>query len=237
MASVRLVSLCALEGRHPSSQRYLKKNLMYYMMDGHVVGVLNDCDLTSVVSSPGRLGNERTGTIPFVAIELLRPDGQAGEVEHIYRHDMESLIWVFVWLCFQYKDGKSNHGPLDVWAKVDASLCVTKKLAFLHSDMGEPSHLNYAHQFRLTRFYDFLDSTFRPRRSRRMYLEDARSFLAEAPNREDLTMASGLCRCRRTSNDLKQSLWRNLTMTCLRNSLQQLLNEDPFAFSFGHRRR
>ncbi|KIJ14771.1 hypothetical protein PAXINDRAFT_12338 [Paxillus involutus ATCC 200175] len=145
-----------------------KKNLMYYRMDGHVVGVLNDRDLTSVVSSPGRLGNERTGTIPFVPIELLRPDGQAGEVEHIYRHDMESLIWVFVWLCFQYKGGKSNHGPLDVWAKGDASLCVTKKLAFLHSDMGEPSHLNYAHQFRLTRFYDFLDSTFRPRRSRRI---------------------------------------------------------------------
>ncbi|KIJ09868.1 hypothetical protein PAXINDRAFT_42733, partial [Paxillus involutus ATCC 200175] len=82
------------------------ENLMYYRVDGNVVGVLNDYDLASSASSANPLGNERTGTIPFMAIDLLNADGQVGKVKHLYRHDMESFIWVFVWISIQYKDGK-----------------------------------------------------------------------------------------------------------------------------------
>ncbi|KAF9236381.1 hypothetical protein BU15DRAFT_31016, partial [Melanogaster broomeanus] len=77
-------------------------NLMYYRRDDTnrtVVGVLNDYDLASLANGKSPLGNERTGTIPFMAIDLLEPDGQDGKVKHLYRHDMESFIWVFVWIC------------------------------------------------------------------------------------------------------------------------------------------
>ncbi|KAF8838071.1 hypothetical protein BDN67DRAFT_955720 [Paxillus ammoniavirescens] len=108
------------------------ENLMYYRRNGEVTGVLNDYDLASLASSHKPLGKERTGTMPFMAIDLLDADGQDGKVKHLYRHDMESFIWVFVWICHQFKDGKlRSQGPLDAWAKVDASGCVDKKTRFL----------------------------------------------------------------------------------------------------------
>lgn len=107
---------------------------MYYREgdSGVVVGVLNDYDLASLRSSANPLGNERTGTIPFMAIDLLSKNGQDGRVEHLYRHDMESFIWVLVWISVQYVDGERLFpGPLDGWAQVNASGCVEKKLRFL----------------------------------------------------------------------------------------------------------
>ncbi|KAF9218699.1 hypothetical protein BS17DRAFT_655540, partial [Gyrodon lividus] len=74
------------------------ETLMYYTTDKGVMGVLNDFDLVSFAEG-GHLGNERTGTILFMAIDLLEPDDQSGRVEHIYRHYMESFIWAFIWIC------------------------------------------------------------------------------------------------------------------------------------------
>ncbi|KIN94978.1 hypothetical protein M404DRAFT_335213 [Pisolithus tinctorius Marx 270] len=105
---------------------------MYYRVGGKVMGVLNDYDLSSLASSANPLSNKRTGTIPFMAIDLLKEDGQDGKVKHLYRHDMESLIYVFIWISLQYKDGKPlNPGPLDSWAKVDARGFAAKKMSFL----------------------------------------------------------------------------------------------------------
>ncbi|KAG2056130.1 hypothetical protein BDR06DRAFT_953093 [Suillus hirtellus] len=40
-----------------------------------------------------------------------------GSVEHVYRHDVESLVWVSVRVCFRYEDGKSRkkNKPLCEW--------------------------------------------------------------------------------------------------------------------------
>ncbi|KIJ16066.1 hypothetical protein PAXINDRAFT_11106 [Paxillus involutus ATCC 200175] len=46
-------------------------NLMYYRVDGQVIGVLNDYDLVSLASDTP-LGNQRTGTMLFMAIDLLK---------------------------------------------------------------------------------------------------------------------------------------------------------------------
>jgi len=46
---------------------------MYKNEAGVVVGVLNDFDLATV--GPGPTGNERTGTLPFMALELLSAKG------------------------------------------------------------------------------------------------------------------------------------------------------------------
>ncbi|KAF9218530.1 hypothetical protein BS17DRAFT_791204 [Gyrodon lividus] len=126
------------------------ENLMYYMTDKGVMGVLNDFDLASV-RGDGRSGNERTGTIPFMAIELLEPDGQSGRVDHTYRHDMESFIWVFIWICFQYSDGKmvEKPRPLDIWAKVDPSGCAKEKTYFLNRKLELPDHLTGSNKRRV----------------------------------------------------------------------------------------
>ncbi|KAF8122602.1 hypothetical protein EV363DRAFT_1090508, partial [Boletus edulis] len=73
-------------------------NLMYYRKDGKAMGVVNDFDLSTLAGSEHEFSNERTGTIPFMAIELLDENGQKGLVTHLYRHEVESLIWAFAWI-------------------------------------------------------------------------------------------------------------------------------------------
>ncbi|KAF9245420.1 hypothetical protein BU15DRAFT_71172 [Melanogaster broomeanus] len=120
-----------------------RENLMYYRFNGKVIGVLNDYDLVSLTSSENPLGYERTGTILFMAIDLLNANSRDGETKHLYRHDMESFIWVFVRICFQYTDGKLRaQGPLDAWAKLDASGCAEKKGNFLFRGQVPPDMHN-----------------------------------------------------------------------------------------------
>ncbi|KAG1799527.1 uncharacterized protein BJ212DRAFT_1251972, partial [Suillus subaureus] len=60
-------------------------------------GILNDFDLSSTQDSPS--GQEHTGTVPFMAIELLMKEAIEGQVKHLYQHDAESFIWVLTWVC------------------------------------------------------------------------------------------------------------------------------------------
>jgi hypothetical protein len=46
-----------------------------------------------------------TGTVPFMAIELLTQEAIEGKVKHMYRHDAESFIWVLTWVCLHYRVG------------------------------------------------------------------------------------------------------------------------------------
>ncbi|KIK91783.1 hypothetical protein PAXRUDRAFT_13600 [Paxillus rubicundulus Ve08.2h10] len=68
------------------------RDLMYYRVNDKVVGMLNGYDLASLASRHNPLGNKQTGTMLFMAINLLATDSQDGEVEHLYHHDMESFI-------------------------------------------------------------------------------------------------------------------------------------------------
>jgi len=107
---------------------------MYYEDDeGKLIGVLNDYDLSSLANALGPRGNERTGTVPFMALDLLTERGQRGQVEHLYRHDLESFIWVLPWVVLRYRDGKllTTGRPLDEWATKDALTVCEKKAYFL----------------------------------------------------------------------------------------------------------
>lgn len=71
--------------------------------EGGVDMIVNDFDLASVMN-PGdkharRRGLERTGTKPFMAVDLLKKSD--GSVLRLCRHDLESVIWVLVGLCFE----------------------------------------------------------------------------------------------------------------------------------------
>ncbi|KAG2124882.1 hypothetical protein DEU56DRAFT_826408 [Suillus clintonianus] len=109
-------------------------NMMWYWKDGKRIGVSNDYDFSSLADDLGPRGNERTGTVPFMAIDLLPEKGQSGEVKHMYRHDLESFVWVFIWVCLRYREGvllPTGLRPLDKWATLDAVACGMDKHYFL----------------------------------------------------------------------------------------------------------
>ncbi|KAG1895329.1 uncharacterized protein F5891DRAFT_984273 [Suillus fuscotomentosus] len=118
-------------------------NLMWYWRGDKRIGVLNDYDLSSLADDPGPRGNERTGTVPFMALDLLTKEGQRGEVKHLYRHDLESFMWCFAWISLRYKNGAPlprRLRPLDEWATLDAVACGEKKYVFQgHMTASAPS--------------------------------------------------------------------------------------------------
>lgn len=65
--------------------------------------ILNDFDLATVVTEQGEpraaTSNHRTGTLPFMAIELILDMGlhQEHAISHRVRHDFESLYWSSLW--------------------------------------------------------------------------------------------------------------------------------------------
>ncbi|KIK42069.1 hypothetical protein CY34DRAFT_84253 [Suillus luteus UH-Slu-Lm8-n1] len=108
-------------------------NLMWYWKYGKQIGVLNDYDLSSLADEPGPRGNECTGTVPFMALDLLTEEGQRGQVKHLYRHDLESFMWCFAWISLRYKEGvllPRKLRPFDVWVTLDAVACGDKKFVF-----------------------------------------------------------------------------------------------------------
>ncbi|KAH7891032.1 hypothetical protein F5I97DRAFT_122476 [Phlebopus sp. FC_14] len=127
-------------------------NLMYRIVNGMIVGVLNDFDLASL--GDGVTGTERTGTVPFMALDLLTEEALRGEVMHLYEHDAESFIWVLTWISLRYSNGQPmRNKALDQWLIVDAVTCREKKLAFLDQSGSLLWNKNYppgkGHEFHL----------------------------------------------------------------------------------------
>ncbi|KAF8274785.1 hypothetical protein EI94DRAFT_1713047, partial [Lactarius quietus] len=88
-------------------------NLMLRKEGGNVYAVLNDLDLAVNVDVQRPSSKHRTGTKPFMAIDLLRGDPTA----HMYRHDLESLFYVLVWITTRFHNGKEiANPPLQDWA-------------------------------------------------------------------------------------------------------------------------
>ena len=115
------------------------KNLMYSISKrGVPLGVVNDFDLASWVGRSAT-NNDRTGTIPFMAIDLLE-GGLDRCIPRLYRHDMESFSWVLAYVTvagIQYKEDTINITPVGsvcTWFKdgeeSDRTIHVASKLLF-----------------------------------------------------------------------------------------------------------
>jgi Fungal protein kinase len=63
---------------------------------GDSKGILIDLDLAKELDSIPSGASHRTGTMQFMAIEVLQGKG------HTYRHDLESFFYVFIWMCIRY---------------------------------------------------------------------------------------------------------------------------------------
>jgi hypothetical protein len=63
---------------------------------GDPKGMLIDLDLAKELDSLPSGASHWTGTMQFMGIEVLQEKG------HTYRHDLESLFYVFIWMCIRY---------------------------------------------------------------------------------------------------------------------------------------
>jgi hypothetical protein len=105
---------------------------MHRVHEGKIYGVLNDFDLSYQMTdehpNPVQATSEqRTGTLPFMAIDLLENDPPPS---HGYRHDLESFMWVILFHIGQYRDGKSvgGSGPYHQWLLADRKALVLEKI-------------------------------------------------------------------------------------------------------------
>ena len=74
-------------------------------------GVFNDFDLSITMKpnapNPNRQGLKRTGTLPFMAVEL----GFNGKIPRRYDDELESFAWVLVWVSRFVRDGEEFEPP------------------------------------------------------------------------------------------------------------------------------
>ncbi|KAL2045028.1 hypothetical protein N7G274_002803 [Stereocaulon virgatum] len=103
--------------------------------DGNVAGMLIDLDLAKVAGS-GRSGaRHQTGTMEFMAIEVLQG------IDHTYRHDLESFFYVLVWLCARRgwdfcrnSKGRPKESRLRRWYTGSFKDIAEAKLGYMHVD-------------------------------------------------------------------------------------------------------
>ncbi|KAH9934139.1 uncharacterized protein B0H18DRAFT_902748 [Fomitopsis serialis] len=97
---------------------------------------VRDLDLARVVivGQPSQpQGSERTGTIPFMALDLLDDAYWKGDLERLYRHDLEAFVWVTVYYAWAFNDEgvEDEASPVQAWLTNDYDLCRLKKVTFL----------------------------------------------------------------------------------------------------------
>ncbi|KAF8166029.1 hypothetical protein B0H34DRAFT_260339 [Crassisporium funariophilum] len=91
-----------------------ENNLMFKRGDaGTVKGILNDWDMASYVEAnneiPLSTATHRTGTIPFMAHDLLADDDPP---PHLFRHDLESFYYILVWAALHYDFSGKRRLPI-----------------------------------------------------------------------------------------------------------------------------
>ncbi|KAJ7131627.1 hypothetical protein C8R46DRAFT_658699 [Mycena filopes] len=110
-------------------------NLMFRRIDGKVYGVLNDFDLAVIKTDmPLSTSNHRTGTAPYMALDLLKPNHPP---PHIVRFDLESLYYVFAYIVCQYHDGKKiDNPPFEEWNHLSPRGLYKEKYTFIHGSLN-----------------------------------------------------------------------------------------------------
>jgi len=113
-----------------------ENNLMFKRKDGAVKGIVNDWDMASILNDAGEVptsaAKHRTGTIPFMARDLL----VSNPPPHLYRHDLESFFFVLVWAAIHHDLKTKTRLPtvhrLEKW-NAELSVALDAKSAFVFS--------------------------------------------------------------------------------------------------------
>ncbi|MCJ1469209.1 hypothetical protein MMC07_007842 [Pseudocyphellaria aurata] len=115
---------------------------------GGFCGMLIDLDL-AIVDGERTGAQHMTGTMEFMAIDVLR----GVEVEHTYRHDLESFFYVLLWICARRAWEmeiycKRNDRPIDSelgdWYGDKCEKVANKKLNSTHTESFERILMEFA---------------------------------------------------------------------------------------------
>ncbi|KAG8858349.1 hypothetical protein FRB91_009934 [Serendipita sp. 411] len=102
-------------------------NLLYWKDEkGHVYGTLADFDLSSL-SGERSNNKQRTGTLPFMAVDLLHA---SRSIIHKYEHDVESFFWVLVYVVLCGAGGNLDC-PMRDWGNLGIDSLRQEKKDFL----------------------------------------------------------------------------------------------------------
>ena len=101
-------------------------------------GVLTDFDLSLLQWEPRIFGTDRTGTVPFMAIDLLTDEYWKGTIKRYYHHELESFIWVIVFVFLLYQDGKRQSNKyVTPWMTSNYNTCRKEKGDFYSETLRE----------------------------------------------------------------------------------------------------
>jgi hypothetical protein len=92
-------------------------------------GVLLDFDLAYVEKGDAASSGHRTGTTPFLSLDLLANP----TTRHTVAHDLESLIYALIWITTNYEEGgkQVKQNPLRDWYTGSADQMRRLKLGFV----------------------------------------------------------------------------------------------------------
>ncbi|KDQ24096.1 hypothetical protein PLEOSDRAFT_1059239 [Pleurotus ostreatus PC15] len=105
-------------------------------------GVLTDFDLSILQWEERIPGCDRTGTVPFMAFELLDDAYWNGDIVRYYHHEMEAFIWCLPFMCLGgFVGGSVRHEVISDWVKATPRECHDKKLGFVKRIRQYSSHV------------------------------------------------------------------------------------------------
>jgi hypothetical protein len=111
--------------------------------DGTICGVLSDYDLSLMLARQDRgpSSKQRMGTRPFMALDLLEPS-PSKHLYHLYRHDLESLLYVIIVLMFRAQGEKlvedekfKNFPALKDWFTLAPAQLLKEKRDFFSTNL------------------------------------------------------------------------------------------------------
>lgn len=94
-------------------------------------GVLCDYDL-SISRRKSRVpGTDRTGTVPFMAVDLLTHKYWNGDIVRLYRHEFEAFLWILPFVFLRYQNGEPQRKtPVEGWMTSNYITCTQQKTHF-----------------------------------------------------------------------------------------------------------
>jgi serine/threonine protein kinase len=114
-----------------------ENNLMIFRAEcsAEAVGILNDFDMATerlpdAKETEVSAAHHRTGTLPFMALELV--DNDEADPIHLYRHDLESFFYILIWAATHYDFGsqtkRNTPGMMRQWLDPDTAAEIKKKI-------------------------------------------------------------------------------------------------------------
>ncbi|KAJ8457029.1 hypothetical protein ONZ45_g18479 [Pleurotus djamor] len=94
-------------------------------------GVLTDFDLSILQWEDRVIGCDPIGTVPFMALALLKDEYWNGGIQRCYHHELEAFIWCLPFVCLGgFVADSERHEVITEWVAADPTQCRRLKLDF-----------------------------------------------------------------------------------------------------------